>query len=435
MRQQFSNVIKVFVDELFKDEPPRNTTYAYKNFLNDAIIGILGSGSVLISEIARSLHENISLKKTEDRLCSMLNNALLPRESIQEYATEIGTRYVVQEDVIAFDIGDITKKYAKKMDHLYRVHDGSTGELGMGWELFNVESIHWENNEKFHPPLYSKIINADCSDYKSQNYQIILAIKSVQKFLRDFQGVWAFDRLHDRKIIFKELLKMRINWIVRMKYNRILYTDANIKISIDELIGIMELSKSAWRFLFPKRSGYLHIGWRKVRLPSSQGDITLIVVRDERNIKPIFFLTNLPVTDDLSAIVAFGYYLERWGVEEGFRFQKVIFDLENLRTREWRSIQNLILMTHLSYLFISCLYRKYKNELEFLTEKLLKNFYSIDTICYRYYRIAHLIRRLLSKDPLEEMLPSYNFLLLLQLTGQPSFLPPLTMDTRKLLAA
>ena len=36
-------------------------------------------------------------------------------------------------------------------------------------------------------------------------------------------------------------------------------------------------------------------------------------MQDPRNEKPVVFLTNLKVTDDLSAIVAFGYYLERWG--------------------------------------------------------------------------------------------------------------------------
>ncbi|MBF0207519.1 MAG: transposase [Oligoflexia bacterium] len=430
MRQQILHVIDVFINELFKSETTTNTTYAYKRFTREMIAGIVGAGSVLVSNIARFLDESTHIGNTEKRLCSMLDNERFPRDGIQEQAIEIGTRFVDQQDVIAFDIGDITKKYAKKMDHLYLVHDGSTGKNRLGWELFGIEAIHWKNSEKFHTPLYSKFINADCKDYISQNYQIIKAVKSVQKFLGPYRGIWTFDRLHDRNILFKELLKMPMWWIVRMKFNRILHVDGNVKIKIEELIEIMSLSKAAWRFLFPKISGELHVSWRKVRLPSNKNEITLIIIRDYRNERPIIFLTNIPVKDDLSAVTAFGYYLERWGIEEGCRFLKEIFDLENLRTREWKSIQNLVFMSHLSYLFISCFYRHYNKELNLLSEKLNKNFYSIDTIHYRYYRIAKLLQSLLQKEHLDykAMLPATSSLL----SPMPPLPLPLSANTTTL---
>ena len=93
------------------------------------------------------------------------------------------------------------------MDYLYPVHDGSTGKIGLGWEDFGVEAIHWENGRKTHTPLYSKLSNASCPDYVSQNHQIMKAIRSVYEQLDEWCGVWAFDRLHDRTILFKFLLK------------------------------------------------------------------------------------------------------------------------------------------------------------------------------------------------------------------------------------
>ena len=192
----------------------------------------------------------------------MLKSELWPREDLRSRALDIAAREVHCDDVIAFDPGDVTKKYAKKMDYLYPVHDGSTGKIGLGWEDFGVEAIRWENGRKTHTPLYEKLSNASCPDYVSQNQQIIIAIRSVYEQLDEWCGVWAFDRLHDRTILFKFLLSLKMFWIVRMKFNRGLrFVDGEAKVKVEDLVGMLPLSKEAWWLLFPKRSGELHVAW------------------------------------------------------------------------------------------------------------------------------------------------------------------------------
>ena len=41
---------------------------------------------------------------------------------------------------MALDLNDITKDYAKTMEYLAEVRDGSTGELGVGYWLSSVVS-------------------------------------------------------------------------------------------------------------------------------------------------------------------------------------------------------------------------------------------------------------------------------------------------------
>jgi hypothetical protein len=396
MEQHISTAIRIFVDELFKFESITSSTKSHKKYLADMIVGILGSRSTVIANMARFLNEPIALKHTEDRLCKMLASTHLPWDGLRVRATDIAARKVAKDDIIAFDPGDVTKKYAKKMKYLYPVHDGSTGKRALGWEDFSVEAVHWQNGRKHHTPLYSKLTNAICPGYLSQNHQIIQAIKAIHAELGDNHGIWAFDRLHDRNILFNFLLSLKILWIVRLKLNRKLrFVDGEATVKLSDYIEILSLSKESWWLLFPKQSGELNIAWRKVKLPSEKTELTLVVVHDKRNEKPVAFLTTLAVYDDLSAMAAFGYYLERWGKEEGYRFSKAFLNLENLRPLGWPSIQNLAFLVHLSYLFISWFHRRNQEAIDKLCGERLKTFNSINTIHYRYYRIGQLIQMLL----------------------------------------
>lgn len=396
MKQQISLEIKKFVELLFKFEPVTRSTWAHKKFVEEMVTGILGSRSTLIANIARFLNEPCPLIATEQRLCTMLMSAHLPWNDLSIRATDLGSQGVKKDDIIAFDPGDVTKKYAKKMDYLYPVHDGSSGKIALGWEDFSVEAIHWEDGKKVHIPLFERLINASCPEYVSQNHQIIEAIKRVHQQLGDNCGVWTFDRGHDRGIIFKFLLTLNLLWIVRLKFNRNLrFVDGEVTIKLKDFIEILKYEKKSWWLLFPKQSGELRVAWRKVRLPSIKTELTLVIVHDFRNEKPVMFLTNLVVNDDLSAMIAFGYYLERWGKEEGYRFCKSYLNLENLRTLRWPAIENLARLVQISYLFISWYHRRHQEKLETMCDQELKTFKKIDTVRFRYYRIGQMIQKLL----------------------------------------
>ena len=206
---------------LFQFDERKRQISQHKKFVSEMITGILGSKSTLVSNVARFLDEDQSLNYTERRLCRMLSKAKIDWDEIRIRALELQCRMVNVDDVIAFDPGDLIKEYAWKMEGLYRVHDGSTGECGNGFEDFCVEAIQWKDGKKQQIPLYQKLSSAKREDYISQNYQIIEAIRIVHEYLGEDKGIWTFDRGHDRSRIFeKALLILKMRWILRAKENR-----------------------------------------------------------------------------------------------------------------------------------------------------------------------------------------------------------------------
>ena len=93
-------------------------------FVLDMIYGIARSNSCLISEISRSLFENIKLRYTIERLCDNLQNMSNDEVNIimSNYYNEIKDSFA--DDAIAiFDDSDIAKRYGKKFEDLDRIID------------------------------------------------------------------------------------------------------------------------------------------------------------------------------------------------------------------------------------------------------------------------------------------------------------------------
>jgi hypothetical protein len=380
----------------------------HKVFVTQMLVAILGSKSTIIANIARFLQEQRPLIQTEKRLCRMLNNERIDWEELRYRNLELSARTIEKDDVIAFDPGDLVKRYACKMSHLYRVHDGSRNECGNGYEDFSVEAIQWRGGRKQHLPLYQKLINASCEDYISQNRQICDAIRTIHEVIGDNRGVWTFDRQHDRSRIFeKTLLCLKMRWILRAKENRsVIPEHPSFDRPNQYHPGLMDLAKGIRlselpiRLTFPKRTGPLYVGWQRLRLVMDvrETPLTVLVVWDKRNEEPVILLTNLEVSSMTDAAVVFGYYLERWGKEEGYRFTKSFLNTEDIRALNWTAIQSLALLAFLVYAFVALFYRSAPDQVEQAAEERLNHFKNIEEVKYKYYRVAQLMRIILCEQ-------------------------------------
>ncbi len=82
------------------------------------VYGILAGNKVHLSEIARSLKENITLKKTIDRLSRNLN-AFDDKDSLMHNYLTLIKRHVKDDyAVIIIDNSDIAKPTSKKLESL-----------------------------------------------------------------------------------------------------------------------------------------------------------------------------------------------------------------------------------------------------------------------------------------------------------------------------
>lgn len=104
-----------------------------QKFAHQMVYGILAGNKLHLSEIARSLKENITLKKTIDRLSRNLN-AFDEKESVmQDYLSLVKQQAKEDYAVIVIDNSDIAKPAGRKLEALSEIRDGSTGEITQGY--------------------------------------------------------------------------------------------------------------------------------------------------------------------------------------------------------------------------------------------------------------------------------------------------------------
>ena len=95
------------------------------------VYGIQASQSVVLTKIGRTLEEPIAIKKVEERLSRQLLRRGLGQK-VQDNLLEMASSVIGKDTLLILDPSDIQKKYAKKMQYLATVHDGSENEFGNG---------------------------------------------------------------------------------------------------------------------------------------------------------------------------------------------------------------------------------------------------------------------------------------------------------------
>lgn len=283
----------------------------------------------------------------------------------------------------------------------YSSIDGSEKKTNIGYELFSAEAVQWRDGKRHHIPLFEKLITAKCEDYVSQNLQIIESVKLVYSYLQG-KGIWTFDRGHDRSWLFKELfLKLEnFRWILRIYENRgVVPVDPKFQgITPNKICpGMMDLAKAiplearTIQIREPKTTAPLRIGYTQLKLYDDKNDQrvhTLIVVHDFRNEEPVYLLTGLPVHSVEDAVIVFGYYICRFGIEESFRFRKSYLNLEQMRVMNLHGIRMLHFLVYLSYFFICLFDWSIGSKLLDTDQHLVKHFKPVEELKFRYYRVA-----------------------------------------------
>jgi hypothetical protein len=184
--------------------------------VQEAIYGIQARQSVHLTEIARSLEEKIPLIKTENRLSRNLRRPEL-RTTLQDALVRQGAKRIHEDTLLILDLSDLVKPYAKKMEYLSRVRDGSEGKLADGYWLCQVVGVENEGNEI--TPLYGKLYSSPAQDFRSENHEILKAFRKVSQSV-SARGVWVIDRGGDRGKLYEELIPHGLRFIVRQMGDR-----------------------------------------------------------------------------------------------------------------------------------------------------------------------------------------------------------------------
>jgi len=359
-----------------------------KKFISQVIYGIQASRDIKLSNISRSLEEEIRLIKTENRLSRHITSKDFT-EHINNRLIEEGAWRVKEDTVLALDLSDINKPFAKKMDKLVHVWNGSEGKVGKGYWICEVIAIGVKEENPI--PMYSELYSHHEEGFESENHKILNAVSAVNKHTFG-KGIWAIDRGADRQVLVEELDKMKQKFVIRCRGDRD-FTDKSGRIKkVNTMLKSIKYTES-YKVEIDKE-GYtetieLELG-RRDNLWIGVTKVSLVVIKGFGDF-PMLLITNV----DRSPRELLEIYLTRWKCEESFRFLKHEYNLEDVRVRRYKALRNTVALIHAVFYFLS-VYLGKNLKMKILLYKIIqkaKRFFQIPS--FKHYAIADGIFRLL----------------------------------------
>ena len=411
IRGKIKGQIKRFSGMLVKDFPKPD-----QKFITEVIYGIQASKDVKLSNIGRALKEKISLKKTEDRLSYNISKEDISHK-INERISFLSSKRMHDEMVLSLDIGDVRKYYAKAMENLAKVRDGSKKEIGDGYWLCKVIAADISGEKII--PLYNELYSQESKDFRSENHQMLKAIDTVIVHTKK-KGIWAIDRGGDRNKILEALLERRQRFVIRLVGDRDLIDKDGYKINSLQMATCYRGRHQAKivRIKNGKEKVYhLRYDMLPVRLPWNGTPLFMVIIKGFGE-KPMMLLTNLKVETKIKESIwrVAEIYFARWKCEESFRYIKQSYNLEDIRLLTYKGLRNMVsFLLAVSY-FVST-YLGDSLKLKLLFEKILiisNRFFGVPT--FFHYAVADGIYNCLfsGKSGLDEKRKTYvNFQLAL----------------------
>jgi len=326
------------------------------------LYGICESGSCHLSKISRSLKEDITLKKTIERLSRGLNSFSDNQALFDNYVKTVKP-FIDDNTIFVVDGSDVTKPCSTVLEGLALVRDGSTGELKKGYWTLEIAAL--TSNHKAPISVYDKVYSSIEEGFVSEDDEVLKGLGYLTKQFGG-KGIRTLDRGYDALTYYEYFLKNKERFVIRAKKNRNIFYKG-------ETCNIMDVAnqfKGKYRMDFTTKDGRkveCKISIIPVSLPKyPKVELNLVVVYGFGK-EPMLLMTNLKSDDKTLAKTITKVYLMRWRIEEHFKFKKQQFDFEDFRVRSLNSIRTLHrIVTVLSGL-ISMMSEK-QNEKQFVME-------------------------------------------------------------------
>jgi len=368
-----------------------------RKFIAQVLFGIQAARDIKLSNIARSLEEGRDLLMTEKRLSRNMSKEDLTDKINSALIRDSASR-IKYDTVLALDLSDINKPFAKKMENLAEVWNGSEGKVSPGYWI--CEAIGVDVNGESPIPLFSELYSHEADGFESENDQILKAIKMVSRKTKK-RGIWTMDRGADRRVLIGELHKEELKFVIRSRGVRHVINRAGREVSVWKIVNRMKYKEKYT--VEVDQEGYterieLELAERE-KVKIDDVPVRIVAIKGFGK-KPMILLTNLdkPMHDILEI------YLTRWKCEESFRFLKHEYHLEDVRVRSYTGLRNTIVLIHAVYYFLS-VHLGRRARLQILLNKILeksKRFFGIPS--FKHYAVADGIFRLLFNakwDPVE----------------------------------
>lgn len=338
----YSRIARKLRDRIagFSGELSRGLPKVCGRFIREMVYGIQASQSVVLTKIARTLEEPISIKKLQERLSRQLLRPGLGQK-IQKNLLRMGSGLVGNDTLLILDPSDIRKKYAQKMQYIGTVRDGSENELGNGYWTCNVVATEIDGSSIV--PLVGELYSTEAPDFVSENSEILMVMGKVSGATKN-RGIWVLDRGGDRRKLMIPMLEKGYRFLIRLIGHRTLVWVGREMLA-DELAKDcpMLYAETVVNVNEGKEKVYhIEFGYRTVRFPGREENLGFIVVRGFGQ-EPMMLLTTEPLRKSRKVLWRLvRAYIRRWAIEETIRYIKQSYELEDVRVLNYRSLQNIM---------------------------------------------------------------------------------------------
>lgn len=361
-----------------------------RKFSADITYGMLASNSCLLTDIVDQLHEPAKKVNAVERLTKHLNKGVSDT-MLHSYLNTI-IKDVPANPVIHIDDSDITKPQGHKFELLDTVRDGSASSSSKniykpGYHVTEACVL----TKSSHPvSIFSEIHSSKEKGFTSMND---ITFSSFERGAELFgKATFVMDRGYDDNKMFLKMDELKQDYVIRLTSKRkLLYH--NKWVSATELRNRRKGKVKASVFYKGKEhTAYLsHV---KVQVTASRKDIYLVLVYGI-TANPMMLATNKEIHSKEDMLSIARLYFSRWRIEEYFRCKKQMFQFENFRVRNLKSINALNFYITVCMAFLA--HMTMKPESHALKTAIIRMANPIKkAVHFCYYRLAKGISGILS---------------------------------------
>lgn len=369
-----------------------------RRFIGQMLFGIQAAQDVKLSQIGRELQEPIRIGKVENRLSRNLAHEGMA-EALHECVLTYAAPAIREDTLIVVDPSDIQKAYARKMDYLAKVWDGSRGDVGENLGYSGCMAVACESGARRMAPLAFRLWSSEAPGFKSENTEVEAVIDAIAAKAGK-RGIYVYDRGGDRIGLFEHLAEQNLRFIVRLVGHRNLVWRRKTVLA-EKLAGkcrMLHATKVTFRSHGHEHIVPIQFGVLEVTLPGKpEAALRLVVVKGFGQ-APMLLLTNLKGTKSYRSLwQAVEGYLTRWRVEEAIRFIKQAYRLEGLRVLTYERLKNMAALVLCASHFAAS-WMGMGERLQILVSHVTELSQRIHEVPeFFYYAIADGIRRLFSR--------------------------------------
>jgi hypothetical protein len=309
-----------------------------QRFIEDMIPGLLISGHVHLSKVARAISPgDADIHGVEKRLSRHLGSEHWDMSPVAMDLLTRSARMVTEDTLLTADLTDLAKLYARKLEGLGRVHDGSDPDKRIvpGYMLFEayVRVGKWQMF-----PLILEPLRTYAGAATSENAEIMAYVLQIHEATQG-QGTWLLDRGFDRDELMLPWLRNRLAFVIRQRGDRHVCLADGRRLAVTAVAA--ELQPVAWPRRRPK-AGYTAV--KEVWLPEAPDQAMLLVAHWRRpNSEPLMLLVSPAARRPARRAEWFvKAYHRRWGVEDATWGIKQRLNLESFLVRTWMSLRRLL---------------------------------------------------------------------------------------------